>query len=107
VIADDVVLLREGIARLLEGAGHGGTDDGLRAARQIREEQPETAVLVLSEHLEEEYALELLGDGADVGPARVPDRARARGAAAHGRGPLEPRGSPRRSSSPTAPWRST
>ncbi len=44
----------------------GGTDDGLRAAMQIRAEQPETAVLVLSEHLEEEYALELLADGADA-----------------------------------------
>jgi DNA-binding NarL/FixJ family response regulator len=97
VIAEDVVLLREGIARLLTQAGHevvaqagdaddlmrrvrghkpelaivdirmppGGTDDGLRAAMQIRAEQPDTAVLVLSEHLEEEYALELLADGAD------------------------------------------
>jgi DNA-binding NarL/FixJ family response regulator len=97
VIAEDVVLLREGIARLLTQAGHevvaqagdaedlmrrvrghkpelaivdirmppGGTDDGLRAAMQIRAEHRETAVLVLSEHLEEEYALELLGDGAD------------------------------------------
>ena len=40
------------------------TDEGLRAARAIREELPETGVLVLSQYLEEEYALELLGDDA-------------------------------------------
>ena len=80
VIADDSVLLREGIARLLEEsgfevAGQAGdgedllrkvgahkpdvavidvrmppthTDEGLRAARRIRAEHPDTAVLVLS-----------------------------------------------------------
>jgi DNA-binding NarL/FixJ family response regulator len=40
------------------------TDEGLRAARAIREEMPDTGVLVLSQYLEEEYALELLGDDA-------------------------------------------
>jgi DNA-binding NarL/FixJ family response regulator len=39
-----------------------GTDDGLRAAREIRLNQPEVGVLVLSQFLEDRYALELLGD---------------------------------------------
>lgn len=41
-----------------------GTDDGLRAAREIRATQPGTAVLVLSQLLEERYALDLIGDDA-------------------------------------------
>lgn len=41
-----------------------GTDDGLRAAREIRATQPGTAVLVLSQFLEERYALDLIGDDA-------------------------------------------
>ena len=36
------------------------TDEGLRAAREIRSRYPETAVLVLSQHLEPDYALQLL-----------------------------------------------
>jgi DNA-binding NarL/FixJ family response regulator len=96
IVADDSVLLREGVTRLLEDAdfevvGQAGdgeelmrkvkahkpdvviidirmppthTDEGLRAARAIREEMPDTGVLVLSQYLEEEYALELLGDDA-------------------------------------------
>jgi DNA-binding NarL/FixJ family response regulator len=40
------------------------TDEGLRAALAIREEMPETGVLVLSEYIEQEYAVELLGDDA-------------------------------------------
>jgi DNA-binding NarL/FixJ family response regulator len=36
------------------------TDEGLRAARAIRSRYPETAVLVLSQHLEPTYALRLL-----------------------------------------------
>lgn len=36
------------------------TDEGLRAAREIRAQYPETAVLVLSQHLEPEYALQLV-----------------------------------------------
>ena len=40
------------------------TDEGLRAALAIREEMPGTGVLVLSQYVEEEYALELLGDDA-------------------------------------------
>jgi DNA-binding NarL/FixJ family response regulator len=96
IVADDSVLLREGIVRLLEEAGFDvvgqagdgeelirkakahkpdvaiidirmpptHTDEGLRAARAIRDELPETGVLVLSQYLEEDYALELLGDDA-------------------------------------------
>jgi DNA-binding NarL/FixJ family response regulator len=36
------------------------TDEGLRAAREIRSCHPETAVLVLSQHLEPDYALQLV-----------------------------------------------
>jgi len=97
VIADDSVLLREGIARLLEEAGfevvgRSGdpddlmlkvrsykpqvavvdirmppthTDEGLRAAQEIRAKHPDTGVLVLSQYLEAEYALELLSESAE------------------------------------------
>jgi DNA-binding NarL/FixJ family response regulator/class 3 adenylate cyclase len=97
VLAEDSVLLREGIARLLEDAGfeivaqsgtaddllrHVGmhkpdvalvdirmpptqTDEGLRAAQQIRERWPDTGVLVLSQYVEPAYALELLGENAE------------------------------------------
>jgi DNA-binding NarL/FixJ family response regulator len=97
VVADDSVLLREGVVRLLEDAdievvGQAGdaeellrkvrahkpdvavvdvrmpptnTDDGLRAAQQIRAELPGVAVLVLSQYIEEAYALELLEDGTE------------------------------------------
>ena len=92
VIADDAVLLREGVAHLLTESGievvdqvgdadalltsvrdrrpdvalvdirmpptH--TDEGLRAAQIIRRRYPETAVLVLSQHLEPAYALRLV-----------------------------------------------
>jgi DNA-binding NarL/FixJ family response regulator len=40
------------------------TDDGLRAALVIRRELPGTAVLMLSQFLEESYALDLVGDDA-------------------------------------------
>ena len=97
VVADDSVLLREGIARLLEESGFDvvaqagdaedlirkavahkpdvavvdvcmpptNTDDGLRAAVEIRRRLPATAVLLLSDYLEKHYALELLSDGAE------------------------------------------
>jgi DNA-binding NarL/FixJ family response regulator len=97
VVADDSVLLREGVARLLEDAGfeivgQAGnadelllkvrsykpdlaiidikmppthTDEGLRAAQEIREQHPETGVLVLSQYVESGYALELLQGNAD------------------------------------------
>ena len=41
------------------------TDEGLRAAKEIREKHPETAVLVLSQYLESAYALELLSESAE------------------------------------------
>ena len=41
------------------------TDEGLRAAKEIREKHPETAVLVLSQYLEPAYALELLSESAE------------------------------------------
>ncbi len=41
------------------------TDDGLRAAQQIRAEEPDVGVLILSQYLEAGYALELLGDRAE------------------------------------------
>ncbi len=97
VLAEDSVLLREGIARLLEDQGfevaaQGGTaedllrhvgmhkpdvaivdirmpptqtDEGLRAAKEIRERWPETGVLVLSQYVEPGYAMELLGENAE------------------------------------------
>jgi len=97
VLADDSVLLREGIARLLEEAGFDvvgqagtaeelllkvrsyspdvalvdirmpptHTDEGLRAAREIRERYPGTGVLVLSQYVEPEYALDLLAESAE------------------------------------------
>ena len=97
VIADDSVLLRAGLARLLEDAGFDvvgqaadgedllrkvrahkpdvavtdirmpptQTDEGLRAAQQIRAEMPEVGVMVLSQFIDEGYALELLQGSAE------------------------------------------
>jgi DNA-binding NarL/FixJ family response regulator len=42
----------------------GRSDDGLRAARHIRAARPGTAVVVLSQHVNGQYATELLGDDA-------------------------------------------
>jgi DNA-binding NarL/FixJ family response regulator len=42
----------------------GYADDGLVAATEIRRSHPETGVLVLSQHLEPSYMLELVGDNA-------------------------------------------
>ena len=95
VLADDDVLLREGLAGLLERSGfevvgQGGTaselislvrdhepelaivdirmppshtNEGLDAARVIREELPQIAILVLSAHVEVEQATDLLASG--------------------------------------------
>jgi DNA-binding NarL/FixJ family response regulator len=97
VIAEDSVLLREGLIRLLteagiEVVGQAGdaedlmrktrahkpdvvitdikmppnqSDEGLRAAQEIRGELPDTGVLVLSQYVEEGYAMELLGENAE------------------------------------------
>jgi DNA-binding NarL/FixJ family response regulator len=96
VVADDSVLLREGLVRILGEAGFDvvaqagdgedlmrkvrahkpdlavvdvrmpptHTDEGIRAARDIRAEMPEVGVLVLSQYVEETYARELLADDA-------------------------------------------
>jgi DNA-binding NarL/FixJ family response regulator len=97
VIAEDSVLLREGLARLLDDAGFDivgqcgdaddlmlkvrsyepdvaivdirlpptHTDEGLRAALQIREQHPGVGVLVLSQYVELGLALKLLADSAE------------------------------------------
>src|SRR6059036_439179 len=41
------------------------TDEGLRAAKEIRERWPDTGVLVLSQYVEPAYAMELLGENAE------------------------------------------
>jgi DNA-binding NarL/FixJ family response regulator len=99
VVADDDLLLREGLASLLDRsgfdvvgqAGDGGqlltlvrdhtpdlvvadirmppthSTEGLDAARVIREEFPDIAILLLSAHVEVEHAMELLGSGHSIG----------------------------------------
>jgi DNA-binding NarL/FixJ family response regulator len=99
VVADDDVLLREGLASLLERSdfqvvGQAGdatellalvrehepelvivdirmppthSNEGLAAARSIREEFPDTGILVLSAHVEVEEAMELLATGHRIG----------------------------------------
>ena len=94
-LADDDVLLREGLASLLERSGFevvgqcedapqlvalvreqqpelvivdirmppGHSTEGLDAARQIRSEFPDIAILVLSAHVEVEHAMDLLAGG--------------------------------------------
>jgi DNA-binding NarL/FixJ family response regulator len=96
VIADDSVLLREGVSRLLAEAGFDvvgqtgdadgllrevaeknpdvaivdirmpptHTDEGLRAARELRSRFPQLGVLVLSQYVRPSYAFELLADDA-------------------------------------------
>jgi DNA-binding NarL/FixJ family response regulator len=41
------------------------TDEGLRAVKEIRVSQPDVAILVLSQYVDEHYALALLSDGAE------------------------------------------
>ena len=97
VLAEDSVLLREGVARLLEDQGFEivaqtgtaddlmlkvrsyspnvvivdirmpptHTDEGLRAAQEIKETYPEVGVLVLSQYVEPTYAMELLAESAE------------------------------------------
>ena len=96
-IAEDSVLLREGLRRILTGAGHEvlaaygnaddllswlrvetpdlvlldirlpptHTDEGMRAALQIRREYPAVAVLVLSQYVELGLALQLLSESSE------------------------------------------
>lgn len=94
VVAEDTVLLREGLSRVLSDAGLDvvgtaadadqllhvvgelrpdvvltdirmpptQTTEGLQAARQIRQQWPGTAVVVISQHVETEHLMELLAD---------------------------------------------
>jgi DNA-binding NarL/FixJ family response regulator len=52
----------------------GNTDDGLRAAQQIRAEVPEIGVLVFSQYLDGGYALDLVGDHAGGAGYLLKDR---------------------------------
>jgi DNA-binding NarL/FixJ family response regulator len=95
VIGEDSALFREGLARLLEDAGHevvakagdapsavaavaeqkpdlaildirmppDGRDDGARAARELRRLFPELGILLLSQHVETRYSVELVAQG--------------------------------------------
>ncbi|MGH3934965.1 MAG: response regulator transcription factor [Pseudonocardiaceae bacterium] len=99
VLAEDSLLLREGLVRLLDEAGAevvaavgdgdalieavlqqrpdvavvdvrmppSFTDEGLRAALEVRRRAPGTAILVLSQYVEESYAADLLTAGVGVG----------------------------------------
>ena len=99
VVAEDDVLLREGLASLLERSGFDvvgqagdgaqllalvrektpelvvtdirmpptNTTEGLDAARVIRDELPDTGILVLSAHVDVEHAMELLASGRSIG----------------------------------------
>lgn len=94
LICEDAVLLREGMVRLLEDAGHevvaalgdasgladavteldpqlvlldvrlppSWTNEGIRAALELRRRDPGRCVLVLSQYVEERYASELIAD---------------------------------------------
>jgi DNA-binding NarL/FixJ family response regulator len=53
---------RPGVAVVDVQMPPGHTDDGLRAAIELRRQRPDTGVLVLSQFNEERYALELIGD---------------------------------------------
>jgi DNA-binding NarL/FixJ family response regulator len=95
VIAEDQVLLREGLRRLFEDGGHevvasledadhllatvtghrpdlvvvdvrmppSFTDEGARAAKELKQEHPELGVLVLSQHIETSHAVDLVSLG--------------------------------------------
>ena len=99
VVADDDVLLREGVASLLDRSGFDvvgqagdrdellavvrdkrpqlvvtdirmpptHTSEGLDAAQTIRAELPDTAILVLSAHVDVDHAMELLAGGRAIG----------------------------------------
>jgi DNA-binding NarL/FixJ family response regulator len=95
VIGEDSALFREGLARLLEDAGHqvvgraadattlvetvererpdlaiidvrmppDSTDDGARAARELRDRDPGLAIVLLSQHVESRHSVELVASG--------------------------------------------
>jgi DNA-binding NarL/FixJ family response regulator len=96
VIAEDLTLLREGLAALLSECGHDvvasvgdgdalvaaiaehgpdvalidvrmpptQTDEGVRAAVEVRRSHPDTGILILSQYVEDRYAADLLEGGA-------------------------------------------
>ena len=79
VVADDNALLREGIASLLEEAGHevvGRSGDADDLLLKVRSYTPDVAVLVLSQHLEPAYMLELVGEDASGVGYLLKDRVR-------------------------------
>jgi DNA-binding NarL/FixJ family response regulator len=95
VIGEDSALFREGLAHLLEDAGHkvvgkapdavtlvevvererpelaiidvrmppDGTDDGARAAKELRSRMPDLAIVLLSQHVETRHSVELVSQG--------------------------------------------
>jgi DNA-binding NarL/FixJ family response regulator len=95
VIGEDSALFREGLAHLLEDAGHtvvgkapdaptlvevvererpdlaiidvrmppDGTDDGARAAKELRSRLPDLAIVLLSQHVETRHSVELVSQG--------------------------------------------
>ena len=99
VLAEDSVLLREGLAGLLTDSGHevvgrcgdgarllalavehepdvvitdirmppGFVDEGVRAAVEIRRRLPSVGILLLSQHIETHFALELVSSGSGFG----------------------------------------
>lgn len=112
VVAEDDLLTREGVCRLLESSGEveivaavgdaealvaavtehrpaavltdirmppGHHTEGIVAAKRIRRDHPGTGVVVLSQHADESYVVDLLGDGAEglgyLLKERVADRA--------------------------------
>ena len=96
MIAEDLTLLREGLAALLSECGHDvvasvgdgdalvaaiaehgpdvalidvrmpptQTDEGVRAAVEVRRSHPDTGILILSQYVEDRYAADLLEGGA-------------------------------------------
>jgi DNA-binding NarL/FixJ family response regulator len=95
VIGEDSALFREGLARLLQDAGHDVvaragdapslvtavrdnrpdlaivdvrmppdlSDDGARAARQLRDAMPDLAIVMLSQHVETRHSVDLVASG--------------------------------------------
>ena len=145
VIGEDSALFREGLARLLEDAGHevvgraadattlvevvererpdlaiidvrmppDGTDDGARAAKELRNRMPELAIVLLSQHVETRHSVELVVRRPVRLPAQGPGlrRRRLHGRAAPGGGrrfgarPRGGRDAARPAARPTTRWR--
>jgi DNA-binding NarL/FixJ family response regulator len=107
LVAEDNVLLRDGIRRIIESVGElelagtcatydellaaveadppdvvltdirmppSGTDEGIRAAAQLRESHPAIGVVVLSQYVSPQYALALLEDGSEGRAYLLKDR---------------------------------